>query len=144
MFHFRVTLYEPAAGGAYTSGIMKPLAAYAPKIDDLNADCPVRAAIDVIRGRWKPSILCVLKDGTRRFTELQQLIPGVTAQALTVQLRQLELDEIVVRTVYPEVPARVEYSLSERGRSLSDIMNALEAWGTAYLQRRQTPCTAKG
>jgi DNA-binding HxlR family transcriptional regulator len=121
---------------------MKPLAPYAPKIDDLNAECPVWAAIDVIRGRWKPSILCVLKDGTRRFTEIQQLLPGVTAQALTVQLRQLELDEIVARTVYPEVPARVEYALSERGRSLSDIMDRLEAWGTKYLDRRQKACKA--
>ena len=124
-------------------GAMKPLADYAPKIDDLNAECPVRAAIDVIRGRWKPSILCVLKDGTRRFTEIQQLVPGVTAQALTVQLRQLELDEIVTRTVYPEVPARVEYALSDRGRSLSDIMDRLEAWGTKYLQRKQMPCAVK-
>jgi DNA-binding HxlR family transcriptional regulator len=115
---------------------MKRLSDYAPKIDELNQECPVRAAIDVIQGRWKPSILCVLKDGTRRFTEVQERVPGVTAQALTVQLRQLELAGVVARTVYPEVPARVEYALTDHGRALSDVMDRLEAWGTEHLQRR--------
>jgi DNA-binding HxlR family transcriptional regulator len=109
---------------------------YSPKIDKLRDDCPVRAAIDVIRGRWKPSILWELHGGTKRFHELQAALPAASAQALTVQLRQLEADGAVVRTVYPEVPARVEYTLSEHGQALSAVMNQLEVWGTGYLQRQ--------
>jgi DNA-binding HxlR family transcriptional regulator len=99
--------------------------------------CPVKAAIDVIRGRWKPSIMHALRNGTRRFSELQAELPNVTAQILSVQLRQLEADEIVTRKVYAEVPPRVEYELSEYGRTLSRVMDELEAWGTTYLQRQK-------
>ena len=109
------------------------------KLDKLRDQCPVKAAIDVIRGRWKPSILFELKDATRRFSELRAALPEVTAQILTVQLRQLEADEVVTRTVYPEVPVRVEYELSAFGRTLSTIMEELEVWGETYLRRqRQT------
>ncbi len=107
------------------------------KIDPLRDHCPVKAAIDVIRGRWKPSILHELRDGTKRFSELRAALPQVTAQILSVQLRQLEADEIVTRTVYPEIPARVEYELNAYGRTLSAVMDELEAWGENYLQRQQ-------
>lgn len=106
------------------------------KIDKLQDDCPVRAALDVIRGRWKPSILFELHKGPRRFTQIQVALPQVTAQALTVQLRQLEADRIVTRTVYAEIPARVEYELSEYGLTLSGIMDQLEIWGKTYLEKR--------
>jgi DNA-binding HxlR family transcriptional regulator len=115
---------------------MKPLSDYAQKLDPLRDQCPVRAALDVIGGRWKPSILFELKQHARRFSDLQCALPEVTAQALTVQLRQLEADGVIVRTVYPEVPVRVEYALSERGRALSDAMDALEKWGAEYLERQ--------
>jgi DNA-binding HxlR family transcriptional regulator len=115
---------------------MKPVEHYAQKYDRLHDDCPVRAALDVIRGRWKPSILYELKTGPKRFCDLQATLRGITGQALTVQLRQLEADGVVVRTVYPEIPARVEYSLSELGRSLSDVLDQLEIWGADYLARR--------
>lgn len=115
---------------------MKSIEFHAQKIDRLQDSCPVRAALDVIRGRWKPSILFELKAGSRRFTALQAALPGITAQALTVQLRQLEADGVVTRTVYPEIPSRVEYALSDFGAGLSDVMDQLEAWGVDYLARR--------
>lgn len=116
---------------------MKSSADYPQKFDRLQDDCPVRAALDVVRGRWKPSILFELKARARRFTELRTALPGITAQALTLQLRQLEADGIVSRTVYPEVPARVEYALTEFGATLSGMMDQLEAWGVTYLARRK-------
>ena len=112
------------------------MADYEHKIDRLRDTCPVRAAIDVVRGRWKPSILFELKSGAKRFSELQSALPGSTAQALSVQLRQLEADGIVARAVYPETPVRVEYALSDYGATLSDVMDQLESWGVRYLARR--------
>jgi DNA-binding HxlR family transcriptional regulator len=116
---------------------MPTAADHTQKHDKLRDECPVKAAIDVIRGRWKPSILFELKDATKRFCELRAALPQITAQILTIQLRQLEADEIVTRTVYPEVPARVEYELSAFGRTLSTIMEELETWGETYLRRQR-------
>ena len=113
------------------------MAAYERKIDKLTDDCPVKAALDVIRGRWKPLILRELLGGTKRFTELHAAIPGVTAQTLSLQLRQLEADEIVARKVYAEVPARVEYHLTEYGLTLSPVFDELETWGEAYQRRHK-------
>jgi DNA-binding HxlR family transcriptional regulator len=113
---------------------MRLLSDYEQKVDVLRDSCPVKAAIDVIRGRWKPSILWELNCGTKRFSDLQAALPKIAAQVLTLQLRQLEADGVVVRIVYPEIPPRVEYSLSEDGRALSAVMDELEAWGTRYLE----------
>lgn len=97
----------------------------------------MRAALDVIRGRWKPSILFELKSGPRRFSDLQTALRGITPQALSLQLRQLEADGVVARAVFAdEVPVRVEYSLSHDGRALSGVMDQLELWGVDYLARR--------
>jgi DNA-binding HxlR family transcriptional regulator len=115
--------------------LMKSLASYEHKIDRLRDDCPVKATLDVIRGRWKPSIICEIRDKAKRFTELQDALPGLTAQTLSLQLKQLETDEIVLRTVYPEVPARVEYQLTEYGRTLAPIFDQLEVWGKTYQER---------
>ena len=115
---------------------MKDLTAYEQKIDPLRDECPVRAALDVVRGRWKPSILWELNCGTKRFSQLQDALPQVTAQALTVQLRQLEADGVVQRQIFAEVPLRVEYSLTAHGKELSDVMDGLEEWGKAYLGRQ--------
>ncbi len=114
---------------------MKSPAVYTHKIDRLRDVCPVRAAIDVISGRWKPSILFELKQGPARFSEIQSALRGATAQAITVQLRQLEADGVVSRAVFPEVPPRVEYTLTPFGRTLSDLMDQLELWGVEYLRR---------
>ncbi|MDB6078991.1 MAG: transcriptional regulator, HxlR family [Akkermansiaceae bacterium] len=115
---------------------MKELADYGQKLDGLRERCPVRAALDVIRGRWKPSILHALQQGTQRFTRLQEAMPEVTAQALTVQLRQLEADGVIRRVVHAEVPARVEYSLTDHGAALTAVMDQLGEWGGAYLARQ--------
>ena len=100
---------------------MKDLTAYEQKIDPLRDECPVRAALDC---------------GTKRFSQLQDALPQVTAQALTVQLRQLEADGVVQRQIFAEVPLRVEYSLTAHGKELSDVMDGLEEWGKAYLGRQ--------
>ena len=110
---------------------------YSQKLDKLRDNCPVKAAIDVIRGRWKPSLLRELHEGTKRFTELRAALPEITAQTLTLQLRQLEADGVIVRTIYPEIPARVEYELSEHGHGLSKVMEELETWGEDYLRRQR-------
>ncbi len=93
--------------------------------------CPVERAIDIIGGRWKAVILFCLMEKTCRFGELRRLITGVTQQMLTQQLRELETDGIVHREVYRQVPPRVEYSLTERGRTLSPILTALCDWGAS-------------
>ncbi|KAF0094908.1 MAG: HxlR family transcriptional regulator [Puniceicoccaceae bacterium 5H] len=109
---------------------------YSQKIDPLREQCAVKATLDVIRGRWKPLILWELSQGVQRFSDLQAELSGVTAQALTVQLRQLEADGVVKRTVYPEVPVRVEYELTPEGGQLSGVMAELEKWGIGYLKRQ--------
>jgi DNA-binding HxlR family transcriptional regulator len=109
---------------------------YSPKIDPLRDLCPVRAALDVVSGRWKPSILFELKSGPRRYSDLQCAMSGISSQALTVQLRQLEADGIIQRTVYAEVPVRVEYCFTDHGRSLASLMDGLEDWGTVHLARQ--------
>jgi DNA-binding HxlR family transcriptional regulator len=81
-------------------------------------------------------ILWELNCGTKRFSDLQAALPEIAAQVLTVQLRQLEADGVIIRTVYPEIPARVEYALTELGSALSAVMDQLEVWGSRYLEHR--------
>lgn len=95
--------------------------------------CPVEAALDVIGGKWKPLIIWHLGNDVLRFGELQKELPGVNAKMLTKQLRELEEDGVIRRTVYPEVPPRVDYSITEFGKTLFPIMEALCEWGARYL-----------
>lgn len=95
--------------------------------------CPVEAALDVIGGKWKPLILWALGDAVLRFNELQKAIPGVNTKMLTKQLRELEEDGVIKRTVYPEVPPRVEYRITDFGKTLIPILEALCNWGANYL-----------
>lgn len=97
--------------------------------------CPVEACLELIGGKWKGVVLFHLLAGTKRFNELRRLLPKITQRMLTRQLRELENDGIVVRTSYPEVPPRVEYSLSELGKSMEPIIRMLEQWGTDYIRR---------
>jgi DNA-binding HxlR family transcriptional regulator len=97
--------------------------------------CPVKLTADIIGGKWKPLILFYLETRTRRFSELQRLIPGMTKKMLTQHLRELEHDEIVRRKVYAEVPPRVEYSLTRHGESLKPILKLMSAWGTRHRAR---------
>jgi DNA-binding HxlR family transcriptional regulator len=93
--------------------------------------CPAELALQVMRGRWKLLILCRLREGPQRFSALQRALTGVSHKVLTAQLRELEADAVVCRHVFGEVPPRVEYDLSERGRALLPVLEGLHAWGAA-------------
>ena len=95
--------------------------------------CPVEAALDVIGGKWKPLILWALTDSVLRFSGLQKELPGINTKMLTKQLRELEEDGVIERTVYPEVPPRVEYMMTDFGKTLIPILEALCNWGADYL-----------
>lgn len=94
--------------------------------------CPVEVAVSVLGGTWKLTVVKHLLDGKRRFNELGRLVPAANVKTLTRQLRELEEDGIVERTVYPEVPPRVEYSLTERGASLESMVSTMDAWGAEF------------
>ena len=94
-------------------------------------DCPLVHAIGLLGGKWKPVILHMLVTEPLRFTQLQKQIAAVSQKVLTQQLRELESDHLIIRTVYPEVPPRVDYRLSEDGLRLVPILNQLYAWGAA-------------
>jgi len=97
------------------------------------ANCPVEAAFDVIGGKWKAVILFQLSVGTKRFSELQRILFKVTPRMLTNQLRDLERDGLVHREVYAQVPPKVEYSLTDLGRSLVPPLVALKDWSETYI-----------
>ncbi|HWE39948.1 MAG TPA: helix-turn-helix domain-containing protein [Isosphaeraceae bacterium] len=97
--------------------------------------CPVEATLDVIGGKWKTVILFWLKDRTLRFGELRRAIAGVSERVLAQQLRELEADGVVRREVFPEVPPRVEYSLTDYGRTLGPIIERMCVWGKEHLRR---------
>ncbi len=113
-----------------------PKAAYPYKLDPLRDDCPLNAAIHVIRGRWKACIIHELISGPRRFTELRAAFPSVATQALSMQLRQLEADGIIDRIVIEGRPPRVEYRIGRDGEGLLGILDALKSWGEGYLDRQ--------
>ena len=102
-----------------------------PNIHDVN--CPVGVVLRILGGKWKLSILCALLDGTKRFSELRRLNPGITQRMLTNQLHELEADLVVTRKIYAEVPPKVEYSLTEVGKKLQPNLQQLEQWGRIYL-----------
>ncbi len=103
---------------------------------DKEYKCPVQATINVIGGKWKPLILYYLLQGTKRYGELTRLLPPeVTQRMLTLQLRELESDGVINRTVYPKVPPKVEYSMTEFGRSLEPILLLMVNWGEEYIKR---------
>lgn len=95
-------------------------------------DCPVETTLMLISDKWKVLVLRDLMPGTKRFGELKKSIGSVSQKVLTAQLRQMEENGLVIRTVYPEVPPRVEYTLTELGYSLKPILDAMWNWGEAY------------
>ncbi len=97
--------------------------------------CPVEATLDVIGGKWKVVILFWLKDRTLRFGELRRKISDVSERMLTQQLQELEQHGIVRREVYPEVPLKVEYSLTDYGRTLRPITDLMCEWGKRHMRR---------
>ena len=98
--------------------------------------CPVEVALNAIGGKWKGVILYKLLSGTHRFSELKRKMPRVTQRMLTLQLRALEADGLISRTIYPEVPPRVEYCLTELGMSLEPVIRMLMDWGRLYEEAR--------
>ena len=113
---------------------MDTKAARAPRFDqyDCSEGCPVEAALQQISGKWKGLALYHLMDGTLRFTELKRRIGDVTQRSLTKQLRELEADGLINRTVFAVVPPKVEYSLTDKGDALRPVLAALHGWGIAH------------
>lgn len=99
--------------------------------------CPVATTVQLIGSKWKLLILRNLLARPWRFNELRNNLEGISQKVLTDSLRSMEEDGIVTRTVYPEVPPRVEYALSELGESMRPIIRAMEQWGIAYKESRQ-------
>ncbi|MFD2874656.1 winged helix-turn-helix transcriptional regulator [Mucilaginibacter ximonensis] len=96
---------------------------------DQACECPITAAVGIVGGKWKPVIIWVLMTGPKRFGELHKIISGIALKVLSRQLKELEADGIINRKVFAEVPPRVEYTLTEKGRSLQAIMDLLAEWG---------------
>ena len=110
---------------------------------ELTDNCPVEATLELIGGKYKALILWHLSGGTLRFSELRKAIKNATPKMLTQQLRELEASALIHREVYPVIPPKVEYSLTELGRSLLPILVAMRDWGAAYLRTsrdQQTVC----
>ena len=108
---------------------------------DMTDNCPVEATLDLIGGKYKTLILWHLSDGKLRFSELRSRIKKATPKMLTQQLRELETQQLIHREVFPVIPPKVEYSLTDTGRSLMPILVAMRDWGASYLRSKdQEPC----
>ena len=103
--------------------------------EDILPECPVATTVSLIGSKWKLLIMRNLLARPWRFNELQKSIDGISQKAMTEALRSMEADGIVIRKAYPEVPPRVEYSLTELGESMRPIIKAMENWGTAYKEQ---------
>lgn len=99
--------------------------------------CPVATTVALIGSKWKLLILRNLLARPWRFNELKRDLAGISQKVLTDSLRSMEADGIITRTVYPEVPPRVEYALSDLGESMRSVIKSMEEWGTAYKQNKQ-------
>lgn len=96
-------------------------------------NCSIDAAMSVIEGRWKGTIICMLaKDGTLRFSELQRKIGEITSRILSKQLKELEADGMITRNVIPEGKVKVEYTLTDKGRSIIPVLESLARWGAMH------------
>lgn len=104
-------------------------------VDDV---CPVKTSLNILGGKWKGVIIYHLMPGKKRFNELQRKINGITHKVLTLQLRELEADNIIKRTIYAEVPPKVEYELTEFGMTVKPIINCLYEWGQLILDNEES------
>jgi DNA-binding HxlR family transcriptional regulator len=114
----------------------EPMPRQTPRADDHKTKCSVETALSLIGGRWKGVVLFWLLKGKKRFGELRKILSNCSQRMLTVQLRELEEDGLVTRTVFPEVPPRVEYELTEFGRTLEPVLISLKEWGDQYKQKQ--------
>lgn len=113
-------------------------------LSDLN-NCPVTATMQVIGGKWKLLILHLINHDINRFGKMSMMLRDISKQMLTTQLRELEKDGIIVRVIFPEIPPRVEYTLSEKGKSLLPIVNLMRDWGNENilkLSKEHSPLVA--
>lgn len=101
-------------------------------------NCPVEATLDLIGGKYKALILWHLSEGKLRFSELKKVITGATPKMLTQQLRELEAQALIHREVFPIIPPKVEYSLTELGKSMMPVLVAMRDWGADYLRSKNT------
>ena len=106
--------------------------------------CAIEVTLDLIAGKWKALILCHLAVGTSRFGLLKRTFPSITQKMLTQQLREMEEDGLLTRTVYAQVPPKVEYTLTPFGESLLPVIQVMSAWGKEYAEHRGTPATCAG
>lgn len=100
-----------------------------------DVSCPVETTLGVIAGRWKVLVLHHLLSGTKRFNELHRLLKDISPRTLAKQLRELERDGIVRRKVFPQIPPRVEYSLTRLGESLRPVLQSMHEWGEGFTRR---------
>lgn len=108
---------------------------------DKKENCPVEATLELIGGKYKALILWHLSEKKLRFSELKKVITNATPKMLTQQLRELEANALIHREVYPAIPPKVEYSLTETGKSLLPILVAMRDWGAGYLRKKDVePC----
>ena len=96
---------------------------------------PVRDALDILSGKWKLPIIISLSFGNKRFSQMARQIPGITDKMLSKELRELEMNQLVKRTVYDSVPVVVEYSMTEYGKTLGKLIEELQAWGIKHRKR---------
>lgn len=97
-------------------------------------NCPVRHTLDLIGGKWKLPIVSLLSNGTLRFTEIERALAGISARMLIKELKELESHGLLTRTIYAAVPLRVEYALTDAGRSLGPMLSVMHAWGSTHMQ----------
>jgi DNA-binding HxlR family transcriptional regulator len=108
------------------------------KINYTNIErCPVTATMEIIGGKWKLLIMYLISNDINRFGKMSMMLKGISKQMLTSQLRELETDGIIERKIYAEIPPRVEYFLTPKGKSLLPIINMMKEWGLAYLKEEE-------
>jgi DNA-binding HxlR family transcriptional regulator len=95
--------------------------------------CPVTATMELIGGKWKILVLHLINNDINRFGKMSMMLKDISKQMLTTQLRELENDGLIARTIFPEIPPRVEYNLTERGKSLLPIIESMKDWGLANI-----------
>jgi DNA-binding HxlR family transcriptional regulator len=103
---------------------------------EIIATCGTAVTLALISGRWKPTILWQLLEGKLRYTEIKKRIPNISERMLAMQLKDLESDGLVARTVYPEVPPRVEYELTSLGLTMESMLRSIDEWGDKYKENK--------
>ncbi len=106
----------------------------------MSAKCPIESTMSLINGKWKLLILKALSQGPVRYGHLERGLPSISAKVLTQQLREMEADKLIVRTVFPEIPPRVEYSLDKLGVSVFTVFVEMRLWGLEENENREVNC----